>query len=285
MSGGAPELLQRQRAFDGWVEFYRHPSTSTATEMRFSVYRPPQAEAGRVPVLYYLAGLTCNEETFMAKAGAQRWAAELGLMLVAPDTSPRGEGVATAAAGDWELGLGAGFYLDATQPPWARHYRMESYVVVELPALISAHFPVRPDRQSIFGHSMGGHGALVLALRHPGRYRSVSALAPICAPSQVPWGQKAFTAYLGSDRAAWADHDATELVARAGATLPLLIDQGLADKFLDVQLRPELLEAACVATRHPLELRRHPGYDHSYYFISTVVRDHLAHHARALHHA
>ena len=281
MSAAKPELVQRQRAFDGWVEFYKHPSESTRTEMRFSLYRPPAAERGPVPVLYYLAGLTCTEETFMAKAGAQRWAAEQGLMLVAPDTSPRNAGV-EGETGDWELGVGAGFYLDATQPRWATHYRMERYVTDELPQILRAHFPVRADREAIFGHSMGGHGALVLALRHPGRYRSVSAFAPICAPSQVPWGHKAFSAYLGDDRAAWAAHDAVELVQRATVKTPLFVDQGLSDKFLDVQLKPELLERACTQAHHPLTLRRHADYDHSYYFISTFMRDHIEYHARAL---
>jgi S-formylglutathione hydrolase len=205
------ELTQRTRAFDGWVEFYRHDSSSCHTPMRFAVYRPPQAEGGRVPVLYYLAGLSCTEETFMAKAGAQRWAAEHGLMLVAPDTSPRGAGVEGEEA-DWDLGVGAGFYINATESKWSHFYNMEDYVARELPSLLRERFPILPDRESIFGHSMGGHGALILALRQPGRYRSVSAFAPICAPSQVPWGEKAFAAYLGPDRVRWRAYDASALV-------------------------------------------------------------------------
>ncbi len=274
-------LVHKQRAFDGHVELYRHPSSSTGTEMRFAVYRPPQAEKQAVPTLYYLAGLSCREETFMAKAGALPFAAEHGILLVAPDTSPRGAGI-DGEEGDWELGSGAGFYLDATRPPWAANYRMERYVTDELPALLRAHFPVRADRESIFGHSMGGHGALTLALRHPGRYRSVSAFAPICAASQVPWGHKAFAAYLGPERSAWAEHDACELVRRSTEKLPLLVDQGTSDKFLDVQLKPELLEAACVDAHHPLELRRRTGYDHSYHFVATFMGEHVAYHARAL---
>ncbi len=275
------ELISKQKAFDGYVELYRHSSTSTKTPMRFSVFRPPQAERDSVPILYYLAGLTCTEETFMAKGGALAAAAELGLFLVAPDTSPRGAGV-DGEEGDWELGAGAGFYLDATEAKWAANYRMASYVRDELPALLRSHFPVRGDREGIFGHSMGGHGALVLALQQPGRYRSVSAFAPICAASQVPWGHKAFGAYLGPDRDKWAAHDASELVRRATVRTPLLVDQGLRDKFLDVQLKPELLEAACRESNYPLTLRRHAEYDHSYFFVSTFMRDHLEHHSRRL---
>lgn len=254
--------------------------------MRFGVYRPPQAvvdkAAGPVPALIWLAGLTCNEETFAIKAGAQRVAAELGLMLVTPDTSPRGTGIEGADTA-WDFGTAAGFYLDATEAPWATHWRMESYITQELPALLTAHFGMTPGRCSVFGHSMGGHGALTLALRHPGLFRSVSAFAPIAAPMQCPWGVKAFTGYLGEERSAWTAHDATELV-RAGARLPpLLIDQGLADKFLAEQLHPQHFEAACQAAGQPLTLRRHAGYDHGYYFISSFMEDHLRHHARALH--
>jgi S-formylglutathione hydrolase len=229
-------------------------------------------------VLYWLSGLTCTEQNFITKAGAQQHAAAHGLILVAPDTSPRGEGVADDAA--YDLGQGAGFYLNATQAPWAPHFRMEDYVVQELPALIEQHFPATGVR-GIFGHSMGGHGALTLALRHPGRYKSVSAFSPIVAPSQVPWGQKVFAAYLGDDRTAWVQHDAVALVAGAKERLPLLVDQGEADEFLP-QLQPELLRAACAAAGHPLTLRLHPGYDHSYYFIASFMADHVAHHARAL---
>lgn len=249
--------------------------------MRFSVYRPPAASRGPVPMLVYLAGLSCTEETFMTKAGAQRIAAELGLMLVAPDTSPRHTGIAGETE-DWEFGAGAGFYLDATRAPWSRHYRMYSFVVHELPGIIAKHFPARLDAQGIFGHSMGGHGALTLALKNPGRYRSVSALAPICAPARCPWGEKAFSGYLGSDRTAWLEHDATELVREHRFAGPILIDQGLADKFLPTQLHPDAFELACRASGQPLTLRRHDGYDHGYYFIATFVEDHLRFHAEAL---
>jgi S-formylglutathione hydrolase len=250
--------------------------------MRFGVYRPPQAARGPVPVLYYLAGLTCTEETFAIKAGAQRTAAEHGLMLVTPDTSPRGTGIDGADAA-WDFGHGAGFYLDATQAPWSRHWRMGSYVTGELRELVNRSFPARADRIGVFGHSMGGHGALTLALTHPGLYRSVSAFAPIAAPMQCPWGVKAFGGYLGEDRAAWARHDATELV-RAGARVPpLLVDQGLADQFLAQQLNPDRFEAACAEAGQSPTLRRHEGYDHGYYFIQSLVADHLAHHADQLH--
>jgi len=270
------------RAFDGRQGFYEHDSAACAGPMRFSVYLPPAALTGaRVPALYYLAGLTCTEETFMIKAGAQRVAAALGLALVACDTSPR----AARFAGDdeaWDFGQGAGFYVDATEAPWSAAYRMHTYVVDELPALVEREFPVAGDARGIFGHSMGGHGALVLALRHPDRYGSVSAFAPICAPSEVPWGQKAFSRYLGADRAAWAEWDATALIARRRFSGTLLVDQGTADKFLVEQLRPERLQEACAAVGQPLELRIHDGYDHSYWTIATFVEDHLRHHARAL---
>ena len=247
--------------------------------MRFAVYLPPQAQAQRLPVLYWLSGLTCTEQNFIGKAGAQRYAAEHGLILVAPDTSPRGEGVADDAA--YDLGQGAGFYLNATREPWATHYRMYDYVVDELPALVEAHFPATQAR-AVSGHSMGGHGALVVALKNPGRYRSVSAFSPIVAPMRVPWGEKAFSAYLGDDRAAWAHWDATELVGNAMEKLPLLIDQGDADEFLAMQLQPELLRNACESAGHPLTLRMQPGYDHSYYFIASFVGEHVAYHAKAL---
>lgn len=251
--------------------------------MRFAVFVPPQAQAGRVPVLWYLAGLTCTEETFMVKAGAQRIAAELGLMLVAPDTSPRVELPGDRL--DWDFGVGAGFYLDAVVEPWARHYRMASWIVHELRGLVGEHFPADPDRQGIVGHSMGGHGALTLGLTHRDRYRSISAFAPIAAPSRCPWGIKAFTGYLGDDRERWAAHDATAIVARLADPQrgpAILIDQGLADPFLGSQLHPQLFEAACEAAGFPLVLRRHAGYDHGYYFIATFVGDHLRHHARTL---
>jgi S-formylglutathione hydrolase len=279
----SPEIktLSEYACFGGVQGFYEHASQATGTAMRFGVYRPPQAAQGRVPALTFLAGLTGTEETFAIKAGAQRVAAELGLMLVTPDTSPRGTGI-EGATGDWEFGEGAGFYLDATQAPWSASFRMERWVAEELHELVMREFPAQADRSGLFGHSMGGHGALTLALRNPGRWQSVSAFAPICAPSQVPWGQKAFPRYLGDDRALWAKHDAVALIG-SGRRLPaLLVDQGLADKFLDTQLRPELLEVACREANQPLTLRRHAGHDHGYYFIASFVADHLRHHAQAL---
>jgi S-formylglutathione hydrolase len=281
----APELLAEHRCFGGTVGYYRHASAANSCAMRFAVYTPPAAAHGPVPVLTWLSGLTCTEETFMIKAGAQRVAAELGLMLVAPDTSPRGDGVADAEDGAWDLGLGAGFYLDATAAPWSRHYRMHAYVTAELPQVIGEHFPADMSRQGIFGHSMGGHGALVLGLRHPETYASISAFAPIAAPSRCPWGQKAFAAYLGSDPDAWAEWDATRLLAGGGGRQDrpaILVDQGLDDQFLAEQLYPEALEAACHKAGQALELRRHPGYDHGYFFIASFVADHLRHHAAIL---
>lgn len=261
---------------------WQHRSAVLDCDMRFGVYLPPQAVQARCPVLYWLSGLTCTEQNFITKAGAQRYAAEHGVILVAPDTSPRGEGVADAEG--YDLGQGAGFYVNAEMAPWSAHYRMHDYVADELPALVEAHFNATRAR-AISGHSMGGHGALVIALRNPGRYASVSALSPIVAPTQVPWGQKAFAAYLGDDRDAWRSWDACELVRRLPSTssrLTLLVDQGEADEFLATQLRPELLEAACRETGHPLMLRRHVGYDHSYYFIASFIGEHIAHHAAAL---
>jgi S-formylglutathione hydrolase len=255
--------------------------------MRFALYLPPQALAGqgqRVPLLTFLAGLTCSEETFTMKAGAQRMAAQLGLALLMPDTSPRGAGVPGEDA-QWDFGVGAGFYLDATQAPWASHWRMESYLIDELLPGVCAAFGLDAARQALFGHSMGGHGALTLALRHPGRFASVSALAPICAPTRCPWGHRAFSGYLGPDESTWPAHDASALMAaQAGAPYPggILIDQGLADKFLAEQLHPQAFEAACARVGQPLTLRRHAGYDHGYYFIASFVGDHLAHHAAAL---
>ena len=249
--------------------------------MKFAVFVPPQAEKHPVPVLYYLAGLTCTEETFMIKAGAQHLAAELGLMLVAPDTSPRGANL-DGEDDAWDFGTGAGFYIDATAEPWSRHYRMFSYAAEELPALIEAHFPAQSGNRSIFGHSMGGHGALVIALKQPGRWRSVSAFAPICNPVAVPWGENAFARYLGSDHAAWEQYDASILMRNQRFPGPILVDQGLADQFLETQLRPGALEAAAVASGQDMSLRRHVGYDHSYWFIQSFVADHLRHHARAL---
>ena len=247
--------------------------------MTVGVYLPPQVEQGPCPVLYWLSGLTCTEQNFITKAGAQRYAAEHGIILVAPDTSPRGEDVADAEG--YDLGKGAGFYVNATQAPWASHYRMYDYIVDELPAWVEAD-PVASDRRAISGHSMGGHGALTIALKNPGRYRSVSAFSPIVAPTQVPWGQKAFAAYLGDDREAWKAWDTVELIRQAREQLPLLVDQGDADEFLQGQLKPELLQAAAAEAGHPLTLRLQPGYDHSYYFIASFIDDHLRHHAAAL---
>ena len=277
------ELLSEHACFGGVQGFYKHDSQEIGLPMRFSVFTPPQAKQGPVPVLFYLAGLTCTEETFMIKGGAQRVAAELGIMLVAPDTSPRGANIA-GESDSWDFGVGAGFYLDATQAPWSKHYRMESYVVQELRSLVVKEFAADAARVGVFGHSMGGHGALTLALRHPGVYRSVSAFAPIAAPSQCPWGEKAFGNYLGSDRSVWLEHDASALMRKAVTPFPqgILVDQGLADKFLSEQLLPQEFEAACVQAKQPLTLRRHDGYDHGYYFISTFMEDHLRFHHRIL---
>lgn len=278
------EILSEHAAFGGKVGFYRHASTATHCDMQFAVFTPPQASDGPVPVLTWLAGLTCTEETFMIKAGAQRVAAELGLMLVAPDTSPRGEGVPDDPQEAYDFGLGAGFYLNATQSPWRQHYHMYDYVTAELPALIASEFPADTGRQGIFGHSMGGHGALTLGLRNPQTYRSISAFAPICSPMNCPWGHKALGNYLGDDREAWREYDATEIVKslRDVPADTLLVDQGLADQFLGKELNPELFEAACAARGVKLELRRHEGYDHGYYFIASFVEDHLRHHASIL---
>jgi len=273
------QRIEHRACFGGWQDVYRHHSTTLDCDMQFAVYLPPQAATQKLPVLYWLSGLTCTEQNFITKAGAQRYAAEHGVILVAPDTSPRGDDVADAEG--YDLGKGAGFYLNASEQPWVKHYRMHDYVVQELPALIEANFPAT-DARGISGHSMGGHGALVIALRNPGRYRSVSAFSPIVAPSVVPWGQKAFTAYLGDTPAEWAQWDACALVALASERLPLLVDQGDADEFLDSQLQPQRLQRACEAAGHPLTLRLQPGYDHSYYFIASFIGQHVAHHARAL---
>jgi S-formylglutathione hydrolase len=284
--------LSEHACFGGVQRFYQHSSQVIGLPMRFAVYLPPQAllpSAAAVPAVMYLAGLTCNEETFAIKAGAQRMAAELGLALIAPDTSPRGAH-APGEADSWDFGVGAGFYLNATQAPWATHWHMESYLLDELLPLLGQHLPIDTTQLGLMGHSMGGHGALTLALRHPGRFRSLSAFAPICAPTLCPWGHKAFSGYLGTDTAPWAAHDATALMlqratpgnaAGQGALFPqgILIDQGLGDKFLAEQLHPHLFEAACAQAGQPLTLRRHAGYDHGYYFISTFMDDHLRHHA------
>lgn len=295
------DLLSKHACFGGEQRFYRHQSAVIGLPMRFSIYLPPQVFENRVdqsgssnepqfqgitklPALFYLAGLTCTEETFVIKAGAQRKASELGLILIAPDTSPRGAGIEGESA-SWDFGVGAGFYLDATQAPWSAHYRMETYLCEELLNLVLHEFPLAPQHIGIFGHSMGGHGALTLALKHPALFKSVSAFAPICAPTQCPWGEKAFTGYLGEDRNSWLQHDASALMkACAQAPFPagILIDQGLSDNFLDTQLHPHRFEEACRERGQPLTLRRHAGYDHGYYFISTFMEDHLQFHAAQL---
>ena len=273
------ERIEHRASFGGWQDVYRHRAETLGCDMTVGVYFPPQAADGPCPVLYWLSGLTCNEQNFITKAGAQRYAAEHGIILVAPDTSPRGDDIADAPG--YDLGKGAGFYVNATQAPWAAHYRMYDYIVDELPAWVESD-PAASNVRAISGHSMGGHGALTIALKNPGRYRSVSAFSPIVAPGQVPWGEKAFAAYLGDDRETWEQHDAVELVKSAQEKLPLLVDQGDADEFLAIQLRPELLQAACEAADHPLQLRMQPGYDHSYYFIASFIGDHIAHHAKAM---
>ena len=278
------ETLSEHACCGGVQRFYRHTSSTIGLPMRFSVFLPAQATLGPVPALVYLAGLTCNEETFMTKAGAQRYAAQHGLALIAPDTSPRGANIA-GEADAWDFGLAAGFYIDATQAPWVSHYRMESYLIQELLPTLLEHLPLDSDRLGITGHSMGGHGALTLALKYTELFASVSAFAPICAPTQCPWGHKAFSGYLGPDTGQWQAHDASSLMARQPrAPYPqgILVDQGLADKFLAEQLHPHLLEAACATVGQPLQLRRHAGYDHGYYFVSTFMADHVAHHAAAL---
>lgn len=273
--------VARSKSFGGWVETYEHESSATRTKMRFSVYLPPRAEKGSVPWVLWLSGLTCTDDNFTTKAGAQRYASELGIGLVAPDTSPRGAGIAGEDE-SWDFGTGAGFYVNATEAPWSSHYRMYEYVSAELPTLVTSQLPFAADRRSVSGHSMGGHGALVLALRAPDRYRSCSAFAPIVAPTLVPWGKKAFSSYLGKDETKWADYDAHLLVGKAKRRIPLLIDQGMADSFLESQLKPEIFEKACLAADYPLTLRRQDGYDHSYYFISSFIGEHLAFHAKHL---
>ncbi|WP_374656160.1 S-formylglutathione hydrolase [Dongia sp.] len=271
----------RHRCFGGWQIFGKHDSAEIGLPMKYSVYLPPAAAKGPVPWLIYLAGLTCNEETFMIKAGAQRVAAELGLALVAPDTSPRGTDF-PGQADSWDFGIGAGFYVDATQDPWAKNWRMYSYVAKELPALVAANYPVDAKRLGLFGHSMGGHGALTLGLKNPDLFRSISAFAPISNPVNCPWGEKAFTGYLGADRKAWADHDASALMEKHTHPRAILIDQGEADQFLGTQLHPHALEAAARVSGQKLTLRRHEGYDHGYYFIQSFMEDHLRHHAAIL---
>ncbi len=276
------QQLSSQKVFGGHQVRYQHESAVLNCTMQFAVYLPPQVELGQpLPVLYWLSGLTCTDENFMQKAGALKVAAELGLVIVAPDTSPRGAGVPDDPEGAWDFGLGAGFYVNATQAPWAEHYQMYDYVTAELPALIEKNLPVS-DKRSISGHSMGGHGALIAALREPERYQSVSAFAPICQPTQCPWGEKALSNYLGSLRETWVEWDASALMAQATQHRPMLIDQGDADNFLVEQLKPAALEDAAARAQYPLTLRMQPGYDHSYYFIASFIDEHLRFHAQAL---
>lgn len=285
MTAPVLELISQHACFGGEQRFYRHASREIGLPMRFSVYLPPKAVAGEpCAAVLYLAGLTCTEETFMIKGGAQRVAARENLILITPDTSPRGTNV-PGETDHWDFGVGAGFYVDATEEPWDDHYRMYSYIVDELRTLVTEHLPIAENRIGIMGHSMGGHGALVLALRNPHLFRSVSAFAPIAAPTQCPWGKKAFSGYLGDDETTWLDYDATLLMEgceRAPFPAGILIDQGLNDQFLAEQLHPHLFEAACASVGQPLSLRRHAGYDHGYYFISTFIEDHLVSHARQL---
>ncbi len=276
------EKIGENICFGGRQLRYCHASEVLDCEMNFSIYLPPQAEQGKVPVLYWLSGLTCTDENFVTKAGAQRYAAEHGIAIVAPDTSPRGEGVPDDPEAAWDFGLGAGFYVNATQSPWSQHYRMYDYVVTELPALLKAQFPVDEARMAISGHSMGGHGALTIALKNPGRFKSVSAFSPICSPLRCPWGEKALGMYLGDDRATWAEHDSCALMAHVEEKLPALVDQGDTDNFLQEQLKPELLQEVANSVGYPLELRMQPGYDHSYFFIASFIGEHIAFHASHL---
>ena len=281
MSDFKIEQFGAGKSFGGWTKMFSHPSENCGGEMKFSVFLPPQAESSTVPVLYWLSGLTCNHENFITKAGAQLYAAQAGIMLVAPDTSPRGAGV-EGEDETYDLGSGAGFYINALVEKWVKHYRMEDYIIHELPKIIRSNFPVMEGHESIFGHSMGGHGALTLALKHPGRFRSVSAFSPICAPSQCPWGEKAFTNYLGENREVWKKHDANELIQTATLEIPMLIDQGSDDPFLEKELNFELFLKTCEKRNQKLTARLQNGYDHSYYFIATFMEDHIQHHAKAL---
>jgi S-formylglutathione hydrolase len=276
------DVVSQSRCFDGIQFTYRHQSSETATEMRFAAFIPPQADQHPVPVVWYLSGLTCTEENFTVKAGAQRIAAELGLLLIAPDTSPRGDGVPGDPAGSYDFGLGAGFYVDAMQEPWSRNYRMATYIERELPTLVKSELPADMTRQSIMGHSMGGHGALTIALRNQDRYASVSAFSPICSPMNCPWGEKALSGYLGGNKERWRRYDACALLEDGAGLRELLVDQGAADQFLETQLKPQLLERVCAKAGVPLTLRMHEGYDHSYFFISTFIEDHLRWHAQRL---
>ena len=276
------DQLGENKCFGGRQLRYSHWSTVLDCEMNFSIFLPPQAAAAPVPLVYWLSGLTCTDENFVTKAGAQRYAAELGLAIVAPDTSPRGEGVPDDPAGAYDFGLGAGFYLNATEQPWRRHYRMYDYIRDELPGLIEKAFPVDDSRVGISGHSMGGHGALVMALRNPGRFRSVTAFAPVCSPMNCPWGEKALGGYLGQDRETWREYDSTVLLAASSERLPVLVDQGDSDDFLAEQLHTHLLEQACIEADYPMTIRMQPGYDHSYFFIASFIGEHLAFHAERL---
>jgi len=276
------EKISEVRCWDGQQLRYSHNSTTLTCEMKFSVYLPPQAGEEKVPVLYWLSGLTCNDENFVQKAGAQRYAAEYGVAIVTPDTSPRGDGVPDDPNEDWDFGVGAGFYVNATQTPWNTHYRMYDYITEELPKLIVDNFPIEGEQCSIFGHSMGGHGALTIALRNPDRYRSVSAFSPIVAPSQCPWGQKALGNYLGNEVECWKEYDSCELIAGGAAQIPMLVDQGETDDFLEEQLKTELLEQVCRESGYEATIRRQAGYDHSYFFIASFVGSHIGFHARAL---
>jgi S-formylglutathione hydrolase len=276
------KIVSESRCFEGTQFIYQHDSSETGTMMRFAAFVPPQARQSRVPILWYLSGLTCTEENFTVKAGAQRVAAELGLLLIAPDTSPRGDVVPRDPAGSYDFGLGAGFYVDATQEPWSRNYRMASYIERELPALVISELPADSERQSIMGHSMGGHGALTMALRNQTRYASVSAFSPICSPTNCPCGQKALSGYLGSNKESWRRYDSCALLEDGMRVNELLVDQGTADQFLETQLKPELLKSACAQAGVPLSLRMQQGYDHSYFFISSFIEDHLRWHGRRL---
>lgn len=280
MSDQKIEQFGASKNFGGWTKMFSHPSESCGGEMKFSVFLPPQAESGNVPVLYWLSGLTCNHENFITKAGAQQYAAQSGIMLVAPDTSPRGAGV-QGEDDDYDLGSGASFYINATEDKWAANYRMEDYIIHELPKIIGVNFPVVKGKESIFGHSMGGHGALTLALKNPGRFCSVSAFSPICAPSQCQWGEKVFTNYLGENRESWKKHDANELIQKSTLEIPLLIDQGGDDPFLEKELNFELFLNTCEKRNQKLTARLQSGYDHTYYFIATFMEDHIQHHAKA----
>ena len=276
------ELIDSHLCLGGEQRRYRHRADSLACDMVFSVFLPPQAASGPVPVLYYLSGLTCTDENFVAKAGAQQFAAEHGIAIVAPDTSPRGDGVPDDPEGSWDFGLGAGFYVNATQAPWNDHYRMYDYIVEELPKVVGDLLPIDADRSSITGHSMGGHGALTIGLRNPSQFQSISAFSPICSPSECPWGHKALGNYLGANTSDWLEHDASHLIGQANTHLPILVDQGGADGFLVEQLKPELLLQAATRAEYPITLRVQAGYDHSYFFVASFIAEHLAFHAKYL---